>query len=105
MAETETPRVVHNEGSGKYEVWVGDKVAGFTQYEVVGDSIVFLHTEIDDAYGGQGLGKVLASAALDDVVASGKVIVPVCPFIAKFVRRNQEQYEGHVRWPKDVGSR
>jgi predicted GNAT family acetyltransferase len=100
MADT---KVVQNEGNNTYEVWSGDKVAGFTQYEVEGDLIVFVHTEIDDAYAGQGLGKVLASGALDDVVARGKTIVPVCPFIARFVLRNKDKYEAHVKWPMDIG--
>ncbi len=50
------------------------------------------------AFAGKGLAKVLASGALDDVVGSGKVIVPVCPFIASFVRKNT-QYDDHVKWP------
>jgi predicted GNAT family acetyltransferase len=96
MAETEAPRVVHNEAAGAYEVWAGDTKAGFTRYEVAGDRVVFLHTEVDDAFAGQGLGKVLAAGALDDVVARGKVIVPVCPFISRFVIKNKDRYESHV---------
>jgi predicted GNAT family acetyltransferase len=96
MAET---RVVQNESASRYEVWVGDSVAGFSAYDADGDQIVFTHTEIDDAYAGQGLGKVLAAGALDDAVASGKVIVPVCPFIARYVLKNQDQYEAYVKWP------
>jgi uncharacterized protein len=102
MTETEEPRVVQNEGGSRYEVLVGDKVAGFSAYEVIGDLFVFTHTEIDDAYAGQGLGKVLASGALDDVVSRGRKIVPVCPFIARFVLRNKDKYEAYVQWPKDV---
>jgi predicted GNAT family acetyltransferase len=98
MADTE---VVRN--GSTYEVRVEGKLAGLTAFEVISDLVVFTHTEIDDAYAGQGLGKVLAAHALDDVVAQGKAIVPVCPFIAKFVLRNKDKYEAHVKWPKDVG--
>jgi predicted GNAT family acetyltransferase len=101
MAETTEPRVVQNDAGNSYEVRFGDKVAGFTEYRVDGDLIVFTHTEIDDAYAGQGLGKVLAEGALDDVVSHGKTIVPVCPFIAKFVIRNKDKYEAHVKWPNE----
>ena len=41
----------------------------------------FTHTETAEEFKGQGLGKVLAHFALDDVVASGKRIIPHCPFI------------------------
>ena len=96
MVET---RVVQNEAESRYEVWSGDSLAGFSAYMVDGDEVVFTHTEIDDAYAGQGLGKILAAGALDDVVSQGKVVVPVCPFIARYVLKNQDQYESHVKWP------
>jgi len=91
--------VVRNESGNRYEVRVDGELAGFTQYVVKGDDLVFVHTEIDDAYAGQGLATQLATGALDDVVANGKTIVPVCPFIAKFVLRHKDTYEAHVKWP------
>jgi uncharacterized protein len=100
MAET---KVVHNEGDNRYEVWSDGKLAGFTQYEAISDLVVFVHTEVDEAFSGQGLAKILAEGALDDVIANGKTIVPVCPFISRFVIRNKDRYESHVKWPKDVG--
>lgn len=96
---TDKTRVVDNPGEDRYEVWAGEKLAGFALYDVRGDLTVFTHTEIDDAFAGQGLGKVLAAGALDDVVAKGRTIVPVCPFIAGYLKKNPG-YEDHVRWPK-----
>jgi predicted GNAT family acetyltransferase len=90
-------KVVHNEEKLRYEVYSDGRLAGFTQYYLSGDRVVFTHTEIDGAFGGQGLGKVLASEALDDVVAGGKVIVPQCEFIAAFLKKNMDRYEGHVQ--------
>jgi predicted GNAT family acetyltransferase len=95
---TET-RVVDNPDEDRYEVWAGEKFAGAAYYDLRGDLTVFTHTEIDDAFAGQGLGKVLAAGALDDVVAKGRTIVPVCPFIAGYLRKNPG-YADHVRWPK-----
>ena len=89
-------KVVHNEAENRYEVWVGDELAGFTQYTESGDDTVFIHTEIGDAFGGRGLGSVLARQALDDVVERGRTIVPLCPFIAGFIEKHAE-YEPHVR--------
>jgi predicted GNAT family acetyltransferase len=95
--------VVQNESANRYEVQVDGKLAGFTEYVVDGDLTVFVHTEIDDAYAGQGLATTLATKALDDVIAHGRTIVPVCPFIAKFVLRHKDKYEPHVVWPKEAG--
>ena len=95
MADT---KVVHNREQLRYEVYSDGKLAGFTQYHRTGDRVVFTHTEIDKAFSGQGLGKVLAEEALDDVVAGGKVIVPMCQFIAGFLAKT-DKYAGHVEAP------
>jgi predicted GNAT family acetyltransferase len=95
---TEKTRVVDNPAESRYEVWSDEKPAGFAAYDQRGELTVFTHTEIDDAFAGQGLGKVLAAGALDDVVAKGRTIVPVCPFIAGYLRKHPA-YEEHVRWP------
>ncbi|MCR6487613.1 N-acetyltransferase [Amycolatopsis sp. OK19-0408] len=97
MPET---RVVDNPAESRYELWADEKLAGFARYNQRGELTVFTHTEIDDAFGGQGLGKVLAAGALDDVVARGRTIVPVCPFIAGYLKKNPG-YEDHVRWPSE----
>ncbi|MBK1782729.1 GNAT family N-acetyltransferase [Prauserella cavernicola] len=94
--QTTPPSVVRNEERNRYEVWSGDRLAGFTEYRERGDRTVFVHTEVDEAFAGQGLGKVLAAGALDDVVERGRVIVPICPFIAKFLDKNPG-YEPHVK--------
>lgn len=95
--ETPDRKVVHNEEKLRYEVYSDDKLAGFTQYYRTGDRVVFTHTEIDGAFGGQGLGRILAARALDDVVAAGGVIVPQCEFIAGYLKKNMDRYEGHVQ--------
>lgn len=96
-----TARVEHRPDQYRYEVLVGDQVAGFAQYHDSGNRIVFTHSEVDDRFSGQGLGKVLAGGALDDAVARDKVIVPVCPFIAAYVRKNHDRYEGHLQTPPE----
>lgn len=102
MAEDPTaPRVEHNSEKYRYELLVGGKHAGFAQYHESGNRVVFTHSEVDDAYSGQGLGKVLAAGALDDAVARDKVIVPLCPFIAAYLNKNIEKYEGHVQAPTE----
>jgi len=96
---TDETRVVDDPDESRYELWAGEKLAGMAFYDERGDLTVFTHTEIDDAFSGQGLGKVLAAAALDDVVAKGRTIVPVCPFISGYLKKHPG-YEEHVRWPK-----
>ena len=94
---SEDTRVARDEAGSRYQVFVGDQVAGFAEYREDGDRTVFTHTEIGDEFGGRGLGKVLAAGALDDAVSRGRVIVPLCPFIAGYLKRNPG-YGEHVNW-------
>ncbi|MFG1667737.1 GNAT family N-acetyltransferase [Streptomyces sp. Y7] len=74
----------------QYEILVDGRRGGLTAYRDRGDQRVFFHTEVDDAFAGQGLGTELVQGALADVRESGKRIVPVCPYVAKFLKRHEE---------------
>ncbi len=87
-----------NDDEGRFEIYLGTALAGFSEFKERGDRITFLHTEVFDRYEGQGIGSQLARFVLDDAVARGMLIVPRCPFIAAYLRRHEE-YEDHVRWP------
>lgn len=86
-------RVVNNVEASRYEAYVGVELAGFAAYVVRPDVIVFTHTEIDDAFEGKGVGSALVRGALEDVRANGHSIVPLCPFIASYIRRHEEFYD------------
>ncbi|MGY4101047.1 GNAT family N-acetyltransferase [Nocardia sp. R16R-3T] len=87
--------VVRNDEKQRYEVFYGGELAGFSEYEERGDETVFIHTEIDGAFSGKGLGTVLAGKAVDDVIARGGVIRPLCPFIKSYLEKHP-QYDAHV---------
>jgi predicted GNAT family acetyltransferase len=74
----------------RYEMRDGEKVAGFADYILTPDQVVFTHTVVDEAYGGRGLGSKLAKHVLDDAASTGKRIVPVCSFIAAYVRKHHD---------------
>jgi uncharacterized protein len=65
-------------------------VAGFATYRQSGDTVVFLHTEVDDAYEGQGVGSTLAKAALDAAREDERRVDPQCPFIKSYIDRHSE---------------
>lgn len=82
--------VVHVPELRRWEVRVGDRLAGFTEYVIKGDRYLFVHTEIDEDVGGQGLGSILARGALDEVRSMGESLVPLCPFIEGWIQRHPE---------------
>ena len=76
----------------RYEIRVDGELAGFSDYRLRADHITFTHTEVDDAYEGQGLGSKLARAALDGARDAGLAVFPACPFIARYVKRHPRKY-------------
>ena len=72
----------------RYVIEVDGTLAGFAQYRLDGKRMVFTHTEIDDAYEGQGLGSKLAAGALDAARERGLEVVPRCPFIKGWIDRH-----------------
>ena len=83
--------VTDNPEEGRFEGRLDGRLVAISEYELPrADVIMFLHTEVDPEFEGQGLGSVLASTALDQVRARGLRVVARCPFIAAYIRRHRE---------------
>jgi predicted GNAT family acetyltransferase len=85
-----SPRVVDNAPELRYEVWSGDALAGLIRYTRDGDVLTLVHTEVEPAFEGEGIGSALVAGALDDIRANGKTIRVVCPFVAAYLQRHPE---------------
>lgn len=73
-----------------YEITVDGKHAGLAAVEMHEDVVTFTHTEVDDAYGGQGIGSQLARAALDDVRERGLKVRPLCAFVKAWIDKHPD---------------
>jgi predicted GNAT family acetyltransferase len=82
----------------RYEARIGDRVAGFSVY-VRGNLsgygreeplFVFVHTEVDPAFEGQGVGGGLVRGALDDLRRRGALVMAQCPFVHAWLERHAE---------------
>lgn len=84
--------VSDNTEAHRFEARVGDDsaVAGFVVYERRPDEVELVHTEVDDAYEGQGVGSALARGALDAIRAEGLPVVPTCEFIAGWIDKHPD---------------
>ena len=85
--------VVDDPARSRYELRVDGTVAGQLVYEAAGTRRTLIHTEIDPAYEGQGLGSHLAVGALDDARRRGFTVVPLCPFVTAYLRHHHEQLD------------
>ncbi len=81
----------NNKSENRYEALVEGEVAGFSAYQLTDLLVIFTHTEVDDAYEGQGVGSALARGALDDVRKEGaRKVLPVCPFIKSWIEKHPD---------------
>jgi predicted GNAT family acetyltransferase len=78
------------------------EVVGFATYQLTGDIIAYTHTEVLPAFGGQGVGSQIARAVMDDARARGRTVVPICPFLAKWLDKHDEYGDTVVRTTKKV---
>lgn len=92
-----SPEVLHNASAHRYEIRVGDELAGFTVAEPTDDPgvILFPHTEIAPAFEGKGMASVLVQGALDDIRERGLRITVTCPYILGWLPKHPE-YEDLV---------
>jgi predicted GNAT family acetyltransferase len=74
-----------NPGESRYEIRVDDEVAGFSTYRLTGSSIAFIHTEVLERFGGQGLANRLVTEELDDARRRGLAVQPFCPLVRQFI--------------------
>lgn len=80
-----------SEGKGRYYLTApGGETAEMTFTKAGPSQIIIDHTEVPDAFRGQGVGLRLVTRAVDDARAAGKTIIPLCPFAAAQFRRHPE---------------
>lgn len=87
---SEVVRVEDRPEHHRYEMYVGDELAGVVEYQDAPGRRTMVHTRIEPAFEGRGLGGTLAAAALDDARARGLGVVPTCPFIRSYIERHPE---------------
>ncbi len=77
--------VTDNAEAGRFEIRVDGALAGFAEYRSRPGIRAFVHTEIDPAFEGRGLGGELIVQALDATRAAGEEVLPFCPFVNRYI--------------------
>ena len=83
-------RIEDNRERSRFEVFVGASLAGFTDYHTQPGLMTLLHTEIDPAFEGQGVGTRFVAGTLDEIRRRGERVLPICPFVRAFLQRHLE---------------
>ncbi|MBA3604824.1 MAG: N-acetyltransferase [Acidimicrobiia bacterium] len=84
------PQVRDDTDESRYEVWLDGLLVGSARYVGRGHRTFFVHTEIEPAHEGAGLGSILAARVLDAERSAGTKIVPLCPFVRNYIDRHPQ---------------
>jgi len=69
-------------------------VAGWVDYDRTADgTFVAIHTEVDPAFEGEGIGGQIAEGIVAMVRETGQRLRPDCPFVAEWLRRHPEAHD------------
>ena len=68
----------------------GERRVGVAEFDVQDGRWSITHTEVDPAYGGQGIARKLIEALIEAARSDGAKIVPLCSYADKMMRRTDE---------------
>ena len=83
-------RLVDNSDAQRFEGFVGEELAGFIVYKPQPGAVALLHTEVDPAFEGHGVGSQLVADVLDDIRSRDLEVLPICPFVRGYIARHPE---------------
>lgn len=83
--------VEDNHGAGRFELWFEDgQDAAAAYYCMDRNRYILTHTIVPEKLSGQGIGSQLARGVFDEIRASGRKAILVCPFMTAFYARHPE---------------
>ena len=81
--------VVNNPEEQRFEARVDGQLA-LIQYQRAEGVIAYVHTEVPEDLRGRGIADAMAQAALEYAREQELGVVPLCPFVAAYIRRHGE---------------
>jgi len=81
--------VSENKEKKRFEVLVADKIA-MIEYIRAQNKIYLTHTEVPPELGGKGIASSMVKQVLQQIKEEGLELVPLCPFVAAYVKRHPE---------------
>ena len=81
--------IVDNSARGRFEYEVEGRTA-FIDYRRAGNVLLLTHAEVPRELEGRGIGSLMVRGTLELIRERGEKMIPLCSFIAAFVRRNPD---------------
>ena len=89
MADGSAAAVTQDKTAQRFETIVDGHTA-FLEYDLASDFLTLIHTEVPKELAGKGIGGKLADAALEYARNAHLKVVPLCRFVAAYIRRHPE---------------
>ena len=85
-------QLIDNIEAKQYEIHIEDSIAKI-EYIKAQNNIYLTHTEVPTKLEGKGIGSSIVKLTLEDVKSKGLTLIPLCPFVALYIKRNPEWRE------------
>ncbi|MDL2265737.1 N-acetyltransferase [Parabacteroides sp. OttesenSCG-928-G07] len=83
-------KLIDNKEAGRYEFHIEGYIP-LIDYRISDDGDIYLiHTEVPLALEGRGIGSQLVKEVLTDVKSRGLRLIPLCPFVAGYIKKHPE---------------
>lgn len=82
-------QLIDNTEKNQYEFHVNGFIPKI-QYRKTGNKIYLTHTEVPVELQGKGIGNLLIKEVLEDIKQKELKLVPICPFVAAYIKRHSE---------------
>jgi len=82
--------LINDTEKSQYEFQIGKHVAKIEYTINDQKEILLTHTEVPAALEGKGVGTQLVEAVLTDIEHNGLQLVPLCPFVIRYIEKHPE---------------
>lgn len=83
-------QLINNHDKNQYEFHIPPYLAKIEYIITKQNEIYLTHTEVPVELEGQGIGSELVLQVLQDIEKSEYRLVPLCPFVATYIKRHPE---------------
>jgi predicted GNAT family acetyltransferase len=84
--------VIHNPAEKRFETWIEGQLSKLDYMEDRG-TIIMTHVGVFPEHRGQGVAGKLTQVALEYAKEKSLRVIPMCPYIANYIRSNHQYIE------------
>lgn len=86
--------------AGRFEARRDGELAGYLDYLQKRGRLALVHTQVEGAHRGSGVGAQLVLFAFDEARHRGLRVIPLCPYVRSYLERHPELADIVVGSPK-----